>query len=223
MKRLLMIITVLYLMLSGCTEDIDKIDYTMLEDEIFFQLDEIYKNPELEKNIPNDNFEHLLSQKRVKLFSKRFEALQKANNKIGAFYEEYYYNRFGELFGNNYPLESYELKSFVRLRESELGLAEYDNVTEAVVAEETKKDFETGHAEYRLETNDEYVVYMTTDDNTVFRDDENYYYTGHIYFGGIPNPVGMRVRIHYNNISVYDEDNEKVIKALLIEQLDPKK
>ncbi len=219
MKKAIMPLILAVLILAGCAERIEKIDYSLLEDEIFFQLDEIYKNPDLEKDIPDNNFDILLTKKRTDIFSKRYEVLQKQKNNVGVFYEEYYYNKNYTLFGKNYPMHSYELKAFVRLRESELGLAFYDNVIEAEVVEETSKDEETGYAEYRLETDDDFVLYMTTDDNTVFKDDSNYFYAGHIYFGGIPDPLGLKVKVHYDEETFYEEDNEKIIKALLIEQL----
>jgi hypothetical protein len=212
----------LIIFLSGCSKEIDSIDYSLDQDEIFYQLDEIYKNPALEDDLPEKNFEYHLINKRAEIFSMRHSKYQNDNNALAVFYEEFYFNKRAELFGNNYPMQPYEMNAFVRLRESELGLAEYDFTLEGVVEERTYFEDDTSQGEYRIVTDsDEKVYFFTTNDDTVYKDASNYFYSNHIYFGGIPDPVNKRVIVHYDEMREVDEFNEVIVKALLIEQLSP--
>jgi hypothetical protein len=221
MKRLFVFIVLVIFILIGCKkESIDRIDYSLDEDEVLAQLDEIYKNPKLEEGLSEQNFEYKLINKRMNIFSQRHSTYQKANNKLAVFYEEYYYNKRAELFGYKYPMAPYEMKAFVRLRESELKLVEYDYSVTGYVTERTYFDEETGEGEYKIETKDEnHEYYFTTNDDTVFKDPANYYYSNHVYFGGIPDPTGKEIKVSYDESRTEDEFNEVIIKALLIEQL----
>ncbi|MBN2829956.1 MAG: hypothetical protein JXR56_06530, partial [Candidatus Cloacimonetes bacterium] len=178
-----------------------------------------YKNPKLEEGLDERNFDLQLLNKRQLLFSERHSTFQKAGYLLGVFYEEYYYNKRAELFGNRFPMAPYEMKAFVRLRESELNLVKYDYSITGVVEKRTYFDEETGEGEYKITTKDaNHVYFFTTNDDTVYKDPSNYYYSNHVYFGGIPDPTGKTVLIRYDEFRNVDEFNEIIIKALLIEQ-----